>query len=611
MAKPKKPLLEGTGKVDVTRLADPALMRKIWQKRIRKSLRTSRFQDFELAHDPLEHLAFDWDLDATLATLCAELRDGHYRAGAPEIVRSAKGSGLTRPLAFIAARDLIVYKTVIATAENALLAAIAPWARFGRADDGDAGESFGESGWFRSWLRRQGQLWTITENHAWLVETDVANFFPYVALPSVLNHVLANSNLGEDAARILEHLLKQFAPMDHYRQSPVVGLPQDNFDCSRILGHTYLKPVDDAFRSEGEANQYSRWMDDIVVGAETKEAALGIVARLQGSLERLGLYPNTAKTRIVRASDFLLDYMKDENDFLGEVDDRWRAKTPEDMTAFKTRLRRHLGRKAPRPKAWARVLRRYYTACRHLESDALVSHAFEHIYESPDSARTIFEYLSTYPLTATRVDALIELLKRLRGVYPDIEILAQEYLCVAPNSKSETLAEAISNWAIEVMEREWSSNPRLAAAACLTVGKFGNDLHIGKVQTGMGTPRLPDTVFRQQALIVLAARGRVSSSELGNLSPHSSLISSQHVRFLRALFDGEAKAVNMTLSLLEPVKRTGPTRLVIRPRVLLLGSIIGKSAPDKVSTVRPKWAKLLKTQRRSMRDFTAERMLGI
>ena len=340
-------------KVDLSDLAGASFMNFIWKKRVRGQLRTMRFQDFVLAHDPLEYLAFDWDLDNSIAALCREVRAGTYRAGAPEVVRSAKSMGLTRPLAFLSIRDLLLYKTIVAKAENSLIQKSRPWTRFGRADTGDenTGDTLAVSGWFRDWLRRQGQIWVITENQPWLIETDIANFFPYIYISSVLSHVLSHSNLGEDAVRLLDHMLRQFSPMTQYRRSPLVGLPQESFDCSRILAHTYLNPLDDAFEAEGNLKQYSRWMDDIVIGANSKEEALQKVQRVQDALEQLGLYPNTAKTRIIKAEEFSNDYMKDENDYLGEVDERFKSKQPEDIAVFRSRLRHHLRIREPRPKA--------------------------------------------------------------------------------------------------------------------------------------------------------------------------------------------------------------------------------------------------------------------
>ena len=80
-------------------------------------------------------------------------------------------------------------------------------------------------------------------NNDWLVETDIANFFPYVQITAVIQHLLSHSDLQEDAVRLLAHMLHVFAPMDEYRTSPIRGLPQENKDCGRILAHTYLTPL--------------------------------------------------------------------------------------------------------------------------------------------------------------------------------------------------------------------------------------------------------------------------------------------------------------------------------------------------------------------------------
>jgi hypothetical protein len=52
-----------------------------------------------------------------------------------------------------------------------------------------------------------------------------------------------------------------------------------------------LKAVDDEFAVEGGNERYSRYMDDIVIGANSTEEALQQVARVQSALERVGLYP--------------------------------------------------------------------------------------------------------------------------------------------------------------------------------------------------------------------------------------------------------------------------------------------------------------------------------
>ena len=152
-------------------------------KRIRTEVRAPRIARFYLAVDPLEWLPFDWKLKSHLEDLRNEVLSGTYRPYRPEVVRSAKSLGLTRPTVFFRPEDHLLYRNIVALADTDLMRSMRPWTRFGRSDSrnsDDVGNP--ESGWFRAWLARNGQLWTLTENHEWIVESDISNFFPSVQL---------------------------------------------------------------------------------------------------------------------------------------------------------------------------------------------------------------------------------------------------------------------------------------------------------------------------------------------------------------------------------------------------------------------------------------------
>ena len=89
-------------------------------------------------------------------------------------------------------------------------------------------------------------------------------------------------------------------------------------------------------------------MADIVIGAQSEDEALQQIRRVQVALERVGLYPNTAKTRVLPRDLFVGAYLKDENDYLGEVDGRLDKGLAVDVTTFHQRLRRHLPALVPR-----------------------------------------------------------------------------------------------------------------------------------------------------------------------------------------------------------------------------------------------------------------------
>ncbi len=598
-------------RIPIRTVIDPALMTSVWKKRLRSRLRKQRLQDFQLGHDPLEWLAFDWDLASALATLGQDVANGTYRASAPEIVRSAKGKGLTRPLAFLRPPDLVLYKTIVALAENSLLQASKPWTRFGRNDEGenDNGGTLAESGWFRNWLRRQGQIWTITNNHPWLIETDVANFFPYVDGDLVVEHLLSNSKLSEDVIRLLSHMLRQFSPMTEYRRPTIVGLPQEDFDCSRILGHTYLKPVDDEFDEEGRDERYSRYMDDVVIGADDMGQALRSVLRVQQAFERLGLYPNTAKTRIVPADDLVADYMKAENDYLGVVDGQLEEHVAVDVHVFRSHLRRHIRPGATRPKAWSQVLRRYYSISRHMESGALLRLAFDHVALAPDSARHIFDYLASFPITRNRFHGLCRLIEQLGGVYEDVDLLAHEYLCSAPNRVRRTLRHEIGSWAWSQLQATVVRRPRLAASACMTLGKFGTPSQLDELRLAFDRHLNADTVLRQQAIVTLAGAGRLAAQDVSALSHVLDPVSAQHIRYLSALMTGEDRAVKMALSLVEPIQRRYPDRWIIRPRALFLAPLAAHASPRAWGAVSARWFAKVSSNRNSLRDCESERWI--
>ena len=127
-----------------------------------------------------------------------------------------------------------------------------------------------------------------------------------------------------------------------------------------------------SFEAEGNAKRYSRWVDDIVIGAMTRTEALGQIRRVQLALEALDLYPNAAKTRIIDALDFTIDYMKSDQRPPRRAGRRIQGGDTDVTSRFQSALNSHLSlEQAPRPKAWERVLRRFYTLSRTLDDGAL------------------------------------------------------------------------------------------------------------------------------------------------------------------------------------------------------------------------------------------------
>ncbi len=581
------PRTSATERISLTQAVDVGLLKAHW-KRIRGDLRAPRVTRYHLAADPLDWLQFEWQLEQRLVELRTSVLAGTYRATQPEVIRSAKGLGLTRPTAHFGPEHILLYRNIVALADNDLMRSMRPWTRFGRSDARNANRiGDPESGWFRAWLARNGQLWTITQTYDWLVETDISNFFPSVQLDTASSHVLAQSRLGVDVVRLLTHILRESAPLAEYRVSPVVGLPQDTFDCSRIIAHSLLGTVDDEFLVEGTEGRYSRYMDDIVVGVRSRQEGYAIVGRAQRSLERLGLYPNTAKTRVVRRTEFEADFLKGENDYLGEVETSLSEGTSPDLGHFRLRLRGHL-KSEVRPRAWERVLRRYYRTSRILRDTTLMSVAAQHLLEHPGSSRAILDYVSTYKLTSVRVARLAAAVADMETPYEDVSLLALQAAVVAPVDRDRKAATALAEWGLEVVDRRRIAQARMASAAVLLVGKFGTPAHVQMLEDLYRNGEPAGDLFRRQLMVVLLGHQAASQRDLAAFAVESE-DARRMTAYLLAVREQNERASGLLLGALRPRERREPSMLMIPPRMMFLASLLSGPWVHRLDLARQSW----------------------
>ena len=292
------------------------------EEQIRPSLRGLKFDSFNLAPDPIHYAGYEWGLDALVATLSRDLMLGRYSTERAEIVRMAKGSGLSRPLCFLATRDALVYRTITWLVQDQLVANSPEWVGFAHSDKGGSqSESDAEDqgrasfDWFRFWLARQGYIQKIVDDDevTHIVESDIANFYPSIRLEAIREHLHSNTDLAKEVVRLCVQIIDGAMPRQDYSEVSLMGLPQEQIGSSRAIAHSLLQHVDEEFEKEGKKGRYTRFMDDILIGVTSPEVGERCISRLQRSLESLGLYPNAAKTMVTPVENYLTDAMVETN----------------------------------------------------------------------------------------------------------------------------------------------------------------------------------------------------------------------------------------------------------------------------------------------------------
>lgn len=398
----------------------------------------------------------------------------------------------------------------------------------------------------------------------------------------------------------------------------MLGLPQEVVGASREIAHSLLLHVDQEFVSEGEVGRYTRFMDDIMIGVGSIAEGQQAVARLQRSLEALGLYPNAAKTRVVALDDFLDEHLVQTNADLerfeaifgalekGKPAEVQMSQSDSDTLA---RLSADFRQVDPRPRRWDRVMRRFYTIHRRTGVKNWWCYWREDLDAHPGSAAHILEYVRAWPLDRSTVTELLSVSRDQGALYPDLSILTAETVSVAPVPNDPGLWTWIAAQCLQEVNRlKDASNPKLvergAAGWAVAAYKYGDRDQRDQLLQAMKVDD-PHSPLRDQGLAFHVGQGREVSAWLST-EPGMTAGSALNAEYLRSLQGGDERAIGVALNLVGPQPRLAPLRYCIPPRALALLDAIGHQGSGKLQQALPHALKKLQTNPDRLRDHRLE-----
>lgn len=259
-------------------------------------------------HQTIEH--YEGDLEANLARLAEQMRDGNY---VPQAVRRVwipkPGSREGRPLGIPTVRDRV--------AQAALRNVIEPI-----FEVGFAAHSYG----FRprrgcqDALRRVEQL--LDEGYTFVVDADLKSYFDTIPHAEMRARVAEKIADGRVLA-LLDAFLQQEVMSTLGATTPEAGTPQGAV-ISPLLSNIYLDPLDQLMATRGW--EMVRYADDFVILCRSQAEAEQALREVQAWTARAGLKLHPEKTRVVDATQ------KGGFDFLGyhfERGHKWPRKKSE------------------------------------------------------------------------------------------------------------------------------------------------------------------------------------------------------------------------------------------------------------------------------------------
>jgi hypothetical protein len=263
----------------------------------------------------VDYLEYDLKPDKWIKKLLRQIADGTYEPMKPITFYLAKSNGFSRRMTFPQIPDLVLYRTCVDYLYNRTRRFEAKHVYFERgklAKVQGIAESkakqiekavsqskslffksyaeylTGGSRRFRAWLKYdQYRKYLIFKRiHLYIVITDITNFFDSVLFTHI-SDALFTARAPPRMVGLIYLLLERFCYRGGMRENPRIGLPVDEFDCSRKLAHMLLYSHDNRMVELVGEDNYVRWMDDQNFGVSSKAQALKLLSHVGMSLTKI------------------------------------------------------------------------------------------------------------------------------------------------------------------------------------------------------------------------------------------------------------------------------------------------------------------------------------
>ena len=465
---------------------------RLWKswKEIRKRLRYSQLRDI------VDFIDYDVNPDTWITRVINQISTGSYEPSRPTRYSIGKSRGFSRWMTLPEIPDLVLFHAictlVVERAQNRRRKhrnvyfardQVNKARRVVQEDNAPHGHietlEYGRDS-FLVWMMFNQYRKRLIFNrlYQYIVTTDISNFFDSIAHVQ-LEAALFELGFPRSLIGLLQVLLERLMFRDPYSGHPRVGIPVDEFDCSRCLAHLILFAHDDRMVKLVGEDGYSRWMDDQVFGVRSEVEAYQLLAEVNRSLKRIHLSPNSSKSGIMQLKDTRSHFHFRANSDLDEMEARWKKNmypSPKDLVQMRGEFRS--GWKAARQfeseGEWGKVLRRFYLAAGRLGLRLFVRRSHDDVLADPSMAGRAAEYLRTVCLPAEFISRALDVIKDERIVYPDVtRVFTDEILKIDTLAVTGTDRRRLRHLARRALGRNTGDNIPSEMGALLLM-KFGD-----------------------------------------------------------------------------------------------------------------------------------------
>ncbi len=481
--------------------------------------------------DAIDHLEYDIDPDKWINALLRDISFGRYEPDAPLRFTEAKGNGFSRRMTMPSVPDIVLFRTIVdhvyrkakrfeidnvfcertALPKNLQDAAqdVSPILKGLKEQVTDYATSSTKQ--YRAWLLyNQYRKWLVFRKiHKFVVITDITNYFDSILYGRVSDS-FHSIRVAPGMVGLLFFLLERLSIRDAYSESPRIGLPVDEFACSRKLAHMVLFPHDDRMLQGFGAGSYVRWMDDQNFGVASRAEGLRCLAVVSDSLSRLHLTANSKKSVILSISEARRHFHFDINDRLDRLE-----RMSDDKASSRAKVRVvvrvtwKMAQKYEGRGQWDKILKRFYRIAGRYGMRFLRRRAILDVLKTPTLVRRVCEYVRATGTVTEYLDFVRALWTHPEQVYGDVNAtLFESFLRLEPDAAGRSM---IRMAAVATMKdaQKFDGVERCRALAPLLILRYGDGRSLRtlwKCLSPAGLGRTSREVSRASA-IVLAGTG--------------------------------------------------------------------------------------------------------
>ncbi|MCF2495611.1 RNA-directed DNA polymerase [Dyadobacter chenhuakuii] len=390
----------------------------VWRKIVKNQL---RYMDLK---DLYDHYDFNYNIEDRALAIRNEILAGTYKVSQPLIYRIEKKFGVCRHVVIPQPIDALVLQVLVETIAEKILANQPSENAFYSRDKHSVSqphqvEEYGLS-WRKQWKKLQKEIYKFHSEKELIVVTDLSNYYDSIDINELRKVFSSYGKIDEVLIDLLFRILEEISWKPDYLPYSKRGLPTTNIEGIRLLAHSFLFEVDDVLK-EKTGNSFTRWMDDIVFGVNSKKEAIETLSAVSDMLKSRGLALNLAKTNIYDEKQGYFHFQIEDNRFLDElenvkVEDEDIKNISENVHAS---FLKHF--EDTSAKYWDKVAKRYITLASRLKINNLLEIVSEKYVDYPGLRGSLLMYLDNIGYTNDTSQVLLKILNTI-DIFDDVSL---------------------------------------------------------------------------------------------------------------------------------------------------------------------------------------------